>query len=162
MAAVDRRSYRGLDLPLPLIPGSPRSSSPHLHETTEPAPSDSLTLSHLLNYLNLWNASPSPTPTSPSWVRLSPRSNQQSRRSSPRDCKLSMSRRTSRISRRDMSISMMKSVMMNIRSVYSNMQLIRFQAPRYKPYSPTVSISAAEEWEKRLMEDPKVHRRPFG
>lgn len=29
-------------------------------------------------------------------------------------------------------------------------------APSYGPYEATVSISAAEKWEKELLEDPKV------
>ena len=29
-------------------------------------------------------------------------------------------------------------------------------APSYGPYEATVSVSAAEKWEKELLEDPKV------
>ena len=32
-------------------------------------------------------------------------------------------------------------------------------APSYGPYEATVSVSAAEKWEKELLEDPKVRPR---
>lgn len=34
--------------------------------------------------------------------------------------------------------------------------LMDCEAPRYSPRSTTVSISTAEQWEKELMQDPKV------